>query len=427
MVVHHIPLKPGSKPIQMYQYQLSPHHCEIIQEYIKELLELRHIKPSKSPWRFPLLVMVKKDGKPRVVEDLRGLNLLTIFDSLPMAYQKELIQLMATGYWFTTMDLTSGYHHVWIAEEDKEKTAFAVPGVKGNLYQWKVMPFRLKGAPATFQRLMNNMLKPVLGKFAVVYIDNIGIYSQTKEEHLEHLCVIFDILRKNEMYARKLKCYFMQQEVPYLGHIIIPGGYKMNPAKVQTIIDWPAPKTLKELQSFLGLVNFYRDGLNKLAEIALPMTKLLKKDTKFDWTPECSTAMKNVIAAVTSAPILQTPDYKKKFTVTTDASDQALGAVISQDDKPIEFLSKKFSQQELNWTVHEKETFAMVYAINHWRYYLQNGIPFEVVTDNMAVTYIQTQTKLSPKQARWMETLGEFDFIIQHKPGLTNIIVDAIS
>ena len=150
-VVHHIPLKPGSKPIQMYQYQLSPQHCEIIQAYIEELLELGHIEPSKSPWRFPLLVMVKKDGKPRVVEDLRGLNLLTIFDSLPMAYQKELIQHMATGWWFTTMDLTSGYHHVQIAPEDKEKTTFTIPGIRGNLYQWKVMPFGLKGAPATFQ------------------------------------------------------------------------------------------------------------------------------------------------------------------------------------------------------------------------------------------------------------------------------------
>jgi hypothetical protein len=363
-VVHHIPLKPGSKPIQMYQYRLSPHHCEIIQQYMEELLELGHIEHSKSPWRFPLLVMVKKDGKPRIVHDSRGLNLLTISDAHPMAYTKELIQYMATGCWFTTIDLTSGYHHVRLSEEDKEKTAFAVPGIKGSLYQWKVMPFGLKGAPATFQRLMNMMLKPVLGKFAVVYIDDIGIYSQTKEEHLNHLRIIFDILRKNEMYARKLKCYFMQQEVPYLGYIIIPGGYKMNPAKVQTIIDWPTPKTLKELRSFLGLINFYRDSLNKIAELALPLTKLLKKDIKYEWTPDCDKAMKNVITAITTAPILQPPNHKEKFTVTTDASDQALGAVLSQNSKPIEFLSKKFSQQELNWTVHEKETFAMVYAIN---------------------------------------------------------------
>jgi hypothetical protein len=383
----------------MYQYRLSPDHCHIIQENVQELLDLGHIEPSTSPWRSPVLVVVKKDGKPRWVEDLRGLNNCTIGHALLMQNQRELLERMATGKIYTTMDLTSGYHQVRLAKEDREKTAFAVPGVQGGLYQWKVMPFGLKGAPATFQRLMNIIFQPVLGKFAVVYIDDIGIYSQTKEEHLQHLRTVFQIMRENEIYARKLKCYFMQTQVPYLGHIISTNGIEMNPDKTEALSKWPSPQTIKQLRGFLGTVGYYRHFINKFAELALPLTKLLKKDTKFEWTDKCEETKLQLIKAITSAPVLQPPDYSKKFTVTTDASNHALGAVLSQDGKPIEFLSKKFNDTEINWATHEKELFAMVYAINQWRHYLQTSIPFEVVTDNITVTYIQSQTKLTSKQA----------------------------
>ena len=211
------------------------------------LVELGHIEPSQSPWRSPVLVVVKKDGKPRAVQDLRGLNNLTKDHAMLMPYTRELLNRMATGKVFSTLDLTSGYHQVRLAPEDKEKTAFAVPGINGQLYQWVVMPFGLKGAPATFQQLMNKIFQPILGKFAVVYIDDIGVYSNSEEEHLEHLRIIFQILRENEIYARKLKCYFMQDQVPYLGHIISTKGIEMNPTKVEAITSWPDPQNIKQL------------------------------------------------------------------------------------------------------------------------------------------------------------------------------------
>jgi hypothetical protein len=219
----------------------------------------------------------------------------------------------------------------------------------------------------------------------------------------------------------------MQTRVPYLGYIISTKGIEMNPTKIEAITNWPTPTNVKQVRQFLGFAQFYGTNIQDFAAKVLPLTKLLRKDIKFDWTLDCTKAMTDIISATTTAPILQPPDYTKKFVVTTDASDHALGAVLSQNDKPIEFLSKKFNDQEKNWPTHEKEMFAMVYSVNHWRHYLQTGIPFDVITDNMAVTYIQTQTKLSAKQARWMELLGEFDFTIYHRPGLTNVVADGLS
>ena len=289
-VVHHIPLERNAKPLQMYQYRLSPEHCRIIQEGVQELLDLGHIETSTSAWRSPVLVVVKKDGKPRWVVDPRGLNNLTKDCSYPMQFTQQLLETMASGKIWSTLDLTSGYHQVRLATEDREKTAFAIPGIKGGLYQWKVMPFGLKGAPATFQRLMDMVFRPVIGEFAVVYIDDIRVYSQTEEEHLQHLETIFQIMRENEIYARKIKCYFMQDRVPYLGHIISTKGIEMNPAKIEAVTNWPSPTTVKLVRILLGATGYYRHFIEKYAEITKELTKLLKKDVKFEWTDKCEEA-----------------------------------------------------------------------------------------------------------------------------------------
>ena len=185
----------------MFQYQLSPEHCRIIREAVQELIELGHIEPSTSAWRSPVIIIMKKDGVPCVVYDFRGLNNLTKDISYPMKFQDELLEAMARGNIFSVLDLTSGYHHIWLAEDDKEKTAFAVPGLEGGFYQFKVMPFGLKGAPATFQCIMDTIFQSILGKFAVVYIDDLGIFSQTEEEQLNHLEQVFQLMRENEIYA----------------------------------------------------------------------------------------------------------------------------------------------------------------------------------------------------------------------------------
>src|SRR5436305_9851210 len=244
---HHIELKEGAKPLRMSQYRLSPEHCRIIQQAVQELIDLGHVEPSTSAWRSPVIVVLKKDGIPRVVYDFRGLNNLTKDISYPMKFQEELLEAMARGRIWCVLDLTSGYHHIWLASEDKEKTAFAIPGLEGGFYQFKVMPFGLKGAPATFQRIMDSIFQSILGKFAVVYIDDLGIFSQTEEEQINHLKQVFQLMRENEIYAKQTKCFFLQTKVPYLSHYITQKGIEMDPKKVEALTNWPNPTSLKGL------------------------------------------------------------------------------------------------------------------------------------------------------------------------------------
>jgi hypothetical protein len=234
-------------------------------------------------------------------------------------------------------------------------------------------------------------------------------------------------MRENQVYAKKKKCYFRQKEVPYLGHIVSEEGIKMDPKKVEAIKNWPEIKSIKQLQAFLGLMGYYCKFIANYAHHAKPLTNLLKKESVHEWENEHDQAKAALIKVLTEAPLLKSPDYSKPFVVTCDASSIALGAVLSQDDKPIAFLSKTFSSQEQNWTIYEKELFAVIYALRKWEHYLQTQVPFTIITDNSAVSAIQTQAKISPKQARWLSFMDEFNFTIVHRPGTENKVADAIS
>jgi hypothetical protein len=219
----------------------------------------------------------------------------------------------------------------------------------------------------------------------------------------------------------------MQQKAHYLGHIIGPNGISMDPAKIETITKWPEIKSIKQLQAFLGLVGYYRRFIAKFADVAKPLTNLLKQQSVSGWTTEQDVAVQTLIEKVTRAPILQTPDYNKPFMVTTDASDVALGGVLSQESKPVAFLSKTFSDTETRWTIYEKELFAVVYALRKWEHYLLSDNMVTIITDNNAVSHIQQQTKITPKQAQWLSYMGTFNYTINHRPGVDNKVADAIS
>ena len=339
----------------------------------------------------------------------------------------ELLEQIAGHKFITSMDFLSGYHQIPMAEHSKELTAFGVPGPEGGQYQFNVMPFGLKGAPATFQKFVDDVFRPFLGKFAVVYIDDLAIYSNTREEHLQHIKTILQTMRENQIYAKKKKCFFMQTEIPYLGHLVSEKGIRMDPEKIETIKEWPEIKSIKQLRAFLGLMGYYRKFMANFAHVASPLTSLLKKESMNEWKEEHEAAKQNLIKILTEAPLLQSLDYGKPFTVTTDASNIALGAVLSQGDKPVAFLSKSFTDAERNWGIYDKEFFAVVYALQKWQHYLQTSIPFTVITDNNAITAIKKQQVLQPKQARWIQFLGEFDLVIEHRPGKENKVADAIS
>jgi hypothetical protein len=259
------------------------------------------------------------------------------------------------------------------------------------------MPFGLKGAPATFQQFMDNVFRPFLGRFAVAYIDDLAIYSNTKEEHLQHLRQILQTMRDNQIYGKMKKCIFMKDEAPYLGHIISKDGIKMDPKKVETIQNWPEITTIKQLQAFLGLMGYYRKFIKNFAQVAKPMTDLLKNESVNEWGDAHTAAKQELISIITNAPLLQSPNYSKPFTIATDASNIALGAVLSQEGKPVAFLSKTFSDRECNWDIYEKELFAVIYTIRKWEHYLQSSLPFTIITDNNAVSHFQNQRKLNTK------------------------------
>jgi hypothetical protein len=293
-------------------------------------------------------------------------------------------------------------------------------------FEFLVMPFGLTNAPATFCNLMNDVFHDYIDKFVVVYLDDIVVYSESFEDHLIHLRLVLSRLRENSLYVKKEKCEFARQEILFLGHKISLGRILMDEAKVKAIHDWPAPKSVSELRSFLGLANYYRKFIAAYSKKAAPLTDLLKKNGKWHWTDQCQAAFDKLKAAVASEPVLHLPNFELPFEVHTDASEKAIGGVLVQEGHPVAFESRKLKEAEQRYSAHEREMLAVIHCLLVWRVYLL-GTRFTVRTDNAANTYFQSQKKLSPKQARWQEFLQEYDFVWEHKPGRHNQVADALS
>ena len=258
----------------------------------------------------------------------------------------------------------------------------------------------------------------MLNMFVAVYLDDILIYSQNEKEHLEHIEAVLKVLREHQLYAKVTKCEFFKTEINYLGHVIKQGGIHVDPKKIQDIQEWPRPTSLTTLQSLLGLTGYYRKFIKNYTEIATPLTNLTKKgtDVKKEWTDLQEQALEKLKKALSEAPILRSPDLDLPMEVTTDASGYAIGAVLSQENRPIAFYSRKMSPAEVNYPVHEQELLAIVATLKEWRHYLL-GRKFTVYTDHQSITYFKTQPMLSRRQARWSEWLAEFDYDIKYKPG----------
>ena len=370
-----------------------------------------------------MLFQRKQDGSLRLCIDYRALNKVTIKNKYPIPLIADLFDRLGRAKYFSKLDLRSGYHQVRIAEGDEPKTTCVT---RYGSFEWLVMPFGLTNAPATFCTLMNKIFHPYLDRFVVVYLDDIVVYSNSLEEHADHLRVVFKTLRENELYVKKEKCSFAMEEVHFLGHVISQGTIKMDKKKVQAIKEWEPPTRVAELRSFLGLVNYYRQFIKNYSARAAPLTDLLKKNKSWAWTEKCQEAFEHLKAAVMEEPVLALPDFSKPFEVHTDASDFAIGGVLMQERHPIAFESRKLNETERRYTVQEKEMTAVVHCLRTWRHYLL-GARFVIKTDNVATSYFQTQKKLTPKQARWQDFLAEFDYALEYKPGSANVVADALS
>ncbi|GJT61165.1 putative reverse transcriptase domain-containing protein [Tanacetum coccineum] len=418
-----IDLVPGAAPVARAPYRLAPSEMKELSEQLKELSDKGFIRPSSSPWGAPVLFVKKKDGSFRMCIDYRELNKLTVKNRYPLPRIDDLFDQLQGSSVYSKIDLRSGYHQLRVREEDIPKTAFRT---RYGHYEFQVMPFGLTNAPAVFMDLMNRVCKPYLDKFVIVFIDDILIYSKNKQEHKEHLKMILELLKKEELYAKFSKCEFWIPKVQFLGHVIDSEGIHVDPAKIESIKDWASPKSPTEIRQFLGLAGYYRRFIEGFSKIAKPMTKLTQKKVKFEWGDKQEAAFQLLKQKLCSAPILALPEGSEDFIAYCDASKKGLGAVLMQREKVISYASRQLKIHEKNYTTHDLELGAVVFALKIWRHYLY-GTKCTVFTDHKSLQHILDQKELNMRQRRWLELLSDYDCDIRYHPGKANVVADALS
>ncbi|GJV59083.1 putative nucleotidyltransferase, ribonuclease H [Tanacetum coccineum] len=356
------------------------------------------IRPSHSPWGAPVLFVKKKDGSLRMCIDYRELNKLTI-------------------------DLRSGYHQLRVHEDDIHKTAFRT---RYGHFEFTVMPFRLTNAPAVFMDLMNRICKPYLDKFVIVFINDILIYSKTKEDHEVHLGLVLELLRNEKLYAKFSKCEFWLQEVHFLGHVVNQNGIHVDPSKIEAVKNWKNPTTPFEIRSFLGLAGYYRRFMANFSKIGKPLTSLTQKNQKYVWGVEQEEAFQTLKNNLCDAPILTLPDEVEYFMVYCDASNKGLCCVLMQRGKVIAYASRQLKTHEKNYTTHDLELGDVVYALKTWRHYLY-GTKSVIYTDHKSFQHIFDLKELNMRQRRWIELFSDYECEILYHPSKANIVADALS
>ncbi|GJV01806.1 putative reverse transcriptase domain-containing protein [Tanacetum coccineum] len=418
-----IELIPGAAPVARAPYRLAPSEMKELSAQLKEQSDKGFIRPSSSPWGAPVLFVKKKDGSYRMCIDYRELNKLTVKNRYPLLRIDDLFDQLQGSSVYSKIDLRSGYHQLRVREEDIPKTAFRT---RYGHYEFQVMPFGLTNARAVFMDLMNRVCKPYLDKFVIVLIDDILIYLKNKQEHEEHLKLILELLKKEELYAKFSKCEFWIPKVQFLGHVIDSKGIHVDPAKIESIKDWAPPKSPTKIRQFLGLVGYYQRFIEGFSKIAKPMTKLTQKKVKFVWGDKQEAAFQLLKQKLCSAPILALPEGSEDFIAYCDASKKGLGAVLMQREKVIAYASRQLKIHEKNYTTHDLELGAVVFALKIWRHYLY-GTKCTVFTDHKSLQHILNQKELNMRQRRWLELLSDYDCEIRYHPRKAYVVADALS
>ncbi|KAL8120809.1 hypothetical protein AgCh_017842 [Apium graveolens] len=418
-----IDLAPGTEPVSKAPYRMAPVEKKELAAQLQELLDKGVIRPSVSPWGAPVLFVKKKDGSMRLCIDYRELNKLTIKNKYPLPRIDDLFDQLKGASCFSKINLRYGYHQLKIKAEDIPKTAFRT---RYGHYEFLVMAFGLTNAPAAFMDLMNRVFKQYLDTFVIVFIDDILIYSKTEEDHKEHLRIFLEILRKDKLYAKFLKCEFWIKEVQFLGHVVNKEEIKVNPAKIEAVMNWERSKTPTVVRSFLGLAGYYRRFVQDFSKIVVLLTKLTRKNGKFIWTEKCEESFQELKKRLVTTPLLVLPDEKGEFVIFSDASYKGLGCMLMQHGKVIAYAARQLKPHEQKYPTHDLELAAIVFALKIWRHYLY-GEKCEIYTDHKSLKYIFTQKELNMRQKRWLELIKDYDCAINYHPGKANVVADALS
>ena len=416
-------------PIVCNEYPHSRIHTEEIERQLNELIKAGKIRESLSPWRFPTFVVPKKTGDVRIVFDYRLLNEITVPMEYSLPNMKYLISKFKDKHWISTFDIKSGYWHIKVRKQDVPKLAFVF---NNKLYEWLVMPFGPRNAPAYFQYVMNQIFKPY--SFVIVYMDDITIVSDTLDQHIKHIKIIFNVFKKYKIKLRMDKCVFGMHKVEYLGFMVDRYGISITDKYISKILKVPRPRNKKQLQRFIGLVTYLHSFIPNIYKYLLPLNNMIKNNVPFQWTNDinnCFEYLKNIIQ---QGKYLIHPDYNKEFFVVCDASNEGIGGMLAQycpikkQLLPVEFASKTFSDIQKRWHCSEQEIFAVIYFCEKWRSILLPK-PFTVYTDhlNLKELFNKSQNFKSGKLYRWAVRLQDYSFTAKYIKGNDNNFADYLS
>lgn len=418
-----------ASPIKQRHHFVSPAILSILHAEVDAMLSRGIIEESHSAWSSPVLVVKKPDGKKRFCLDCRAVNNVTVKDAFPMPIIESILANLHETTFISSIDLKEAFWQVELEPGSRDKTAFTVPG--RPLYQFVRMPFGLCNAPQTLCRLMDKVIPTNLREFVFVYMDDLLVVSKDFETHISRLESVAKCLQNANLTINVRKSKFCMKEIRYLGHIVGHGCIKPDPSKVEAINNFPVPRTVRQVRSFLGMCGWYSRYMSGFAAIASPITDLLGKHAKFIWTEEAQIAFDELKTRLTSAPVLSHPDFERPFVIQCDASKTGVGGVLYQLDEkgeehPIAFMSKKLNAAQRNYCVTEQECLAAILSLKKFRGYVE-GMRFTIVTDHASLKWLMSQKELTGRLARWSLSLQAFNFTIEHRRGTANVVPDALS
>lgn len=427
-IVEHAIDTGNAKPIRQKPYRVAHTERKIIQDQVQEMLDNNVVRPSQGEWASPVVLVKKKDGEWRFCVDYRKLNEVTVKDVYPMPLIEDIMSYLGDAKFFTTLDMFSGYWQCKIKEEDKQKTCFVTPD---GCFEFNRLSFGLCNAPSTFQKLADTVFNDMKWNEVLIYLDDIIIFSATFEEHLSRLERVFKKLRNANLKLKPSKCNYAQTSLNILGHFVTRDGVKPDSDKIRAVENFPKPEKIKDVQSFLGLVNFYRKYIQNFSQIAKPLHELLRKNTKFIWNDRAEKAFQELKNKLISAPLLAHFRPHAETELRTDACGYGIGAVLLQKNKegvfhPIAYASRKLTKAEMNYSITEQECLAAVWALKYFRSYIW-GAHVRIVTDHHALCWLKSVKDPSGRLARWAVKLQDFDYEISHKSGSTHRDADCLS